>query len=186
MTWRRIVAIAVLSSIGGPIVLCALGGLVGSFLDGHVALEADEIVPVPPDALFDLLDDRAGLDRWWTQAMADAGTPGSLEIRAQPGPDAGVGAKIDFLAGGTATETWTILELDPPVRARYDVDFKLLHVDRTITLAPVEGGTRVHWSETAEIENPWMKLMNVGGHQDILDNFHKAIRALGKAAQPPK
>ncbi|MBA2322135.1 MAG: SRPBCC family protein [Deltaproteobacteria bacterium] len=175
-------------SFGVPLLLCAGTGLFGLALEGDIDLVAEEVVAAPPEAVFALLDDAEGIARWWGLAMAEAGPAGAppMTIAAQEGaPSEGVGAKVDFVAGGRTAETWTLLALEPPTRAVYDVDFKIMRVERTLTLTSEAGGTRIRWNETGHIGNPWLRLMSIGGHEEVVANFHEAMQALGRAASQP-
>lgn len=184
-TWRKWLAIGLGVTLGVPALLCAGTGLAGLAVDGDVNLEAEEHLDVPPERLYDLLDDADGIARWWGRMMEKSAPEGApaMTIAAQPGaPAAGVGAKVDFVAAGMTAETWTILALEAPGKVVYDIDFKIMRVERTITLMPETGGTRVRWTEKGTIGNPWIRLMSMGGHEDVVANFHLAIQAMGEAA----
>lgn len=184
---RKSLKFAFGSAIGLSVLCCGGTGLVGVFLPGEVALSAEEVVAAPPDRLFDPLDDAEGIARWWAVALADQGEAG-MAVAAVPGsPVAGVGTQVAFTAGGVEMERWTILELVPPKKAVYEVDFKLMKVTRTITLVPEGLGTRLTWSERGTIGNPWMRFLSLGGgHEDVIQRFHRAMAALGKAGAEPQ
>lgn len=174
--------------VGLPLLLCGVTGLAGLAVDGHVELEATEVLDAPIDSLFSLLDDHEGITEWWAvagEAMAEeTGADMPMQVELVPGsPASGVGCKVDFVVDGAVAETWEILELDPPNRAVIAVDFKVFLVTRTVELTPVEEGVQVRWSEVADISNPWMRLMSAAmGTDDVEDNFRGAMHAMNKAA----
>lgn len=186
--WKRRLAIGVGVLVGAPLLICAVTGVAGLLLDGTLTLEAVEVLPAPPEAVYDHLDDAEDLAAWWGAAMEDyaaanGGAPLLQVVHVEGTPPAGVGCRVDFVANGVTAETWEILALDPNREVRYDIDFKVIRVERTLRLEPDGAGTRMTWTETGTIGNPWMRLMTrASGTEGAEANFRDAMRALGKVA----
>ncbi len=178
--WARVTLAA---AVGLSVALCAGTGAVGLALPAELSLRAEAEVHKPPPEVFDRLDDVDGVRAWWTDAMAAFGDGPAMEIVHLDGsPTAGPGTRIAFRAGDFTAETWEIVDLDPPRRAEYTVDFAgMMTVRRTLELAPDgAGGTRVVWSETASLPNPWLRLLAVasGGSEGAEANFRAAMASL--------
>ena len=189
MDTQHVVLVACGTLVVLPVVLCGGTGLYGTTLDSHVDLSQTYEASASAEDLFDLMDDMSGLERWWTVAMEqyakdnDAEMP-PVDIQRHQGSPDGVGLAFDFVLGGTVTETWVVRDLHSPKRAVYDVDFKIFQVVRTIELTPLETGTHISWRETADIANPWLRLITLMmGPDEAEANFLGAMKGMDNAAQ---
>lgn len=181
--WKK--ALIVASVVVGALFLVLFGG--GALMDPKIALDVEKRLSSPPDVLFRLLDNQPGLDAWWTMGQSDA-PPGSprMLVKKKSGPDQGQGLAVRFVDDeDNVMETWVIKSSDPPKTIVYEVDFAgAMTVERTLTLVPDGGGTRVTWAEKGHIERPAMRWMKVLMPQEtILDNFDLALAALDRAAK---
>ena len=178
--------VAVGAIVGAPAILFGSIGAVGLAIDDGLSVAVDERIDAPVGAVYAHLDSAQGIARWWDRAMnapADPTQPKAVAVVARPGPTAGPGTVIDFVAGGKATETWTVLEVEPDARVVYEVDFKVMRLQRTLTLSADGEGTRVQWSEEGTVDNPWWRAVTAAWGTDWAEsNFRAAIAILDAAA----
>lgn len=175
--------------VGLPVVLCAGLGAFGATRPQQVELEVVETLAAPPNAVRGLLDDVDGLQRWWGTAMAayaetQGGGPTMTVVHVEGTPRAGPGTRVRFEAGGMTAEAWEILRVTDDTVV-YDVDFQMFRVERTLTLEPDGGSTRVTWHEVGFLGNPWLRGLAAlsGGDEGAKANFRMALDALEEAAR---
>ena len=174
--------------VTGALGLVMFGG--GALLDGSIAIQTEQRLEAPPVVLFTFLDNTAGLDAWWS--VGQEGQPDDvprMQVKRKSGPESGAGLEVIFVAAGegegTVMETWRIKSVTAPSTIVYDVDFAgALTVERTLTLTPDGGGTRVTWAEKGTIDRPAMRWMKVFmPPEQVRDNFDRALAALDRAAK---
>lgn len=186
---RRALALAIGAMIAVPTLICGGTGMVGLVLPAEIALSTTMRLDAPPERVFTHLHDFEGIDAWWTTAMQRHAEQSGAEVAMQVvhvagSPSAGPGCTIDFIAGGMTAETWTILEVEPGRQVIYDVDFKMMRVERTLALAADGDGSVLTWAETGRISNPWMRVMAAAmGEDGAIENFRDAAEALDQVAQ---
>lgn len=158
----------------------ALTALIGALLPrSHVAASAI-VVPQPPDTVWQLMRDVAGLPGWWpdmreTKRVADSA---GREVWQQT-------MKQGFVMRGIITESV------PPARFVSVIDTSAggsFGGSWTYEIAPVAGGSRVRVTERGWIANPIFRFMSrfIFGYYGSLDSY---LTALGKklgASGPPE
>lgn len=124
--------------------------------------------------------------RWMTGGARGLPTAvpsvGMVLISVAVARSTGPGLEIGFAANGHVFETWKVKSVGSQSKVVYDVDFKIFAVERTLTIEPADGGTRVVWRETGEINNPLFRYMTLAGSEDPVHNFDEALAALGRVA----
>jgi uncharacterized protein YndB with AHSA1/START domain len=157
--------------IAAVALILVLGGLA---IDPTIAIGTEKTLESSPAELWKQLDNPAGLERWW-----------SMSVRKIAGPDSGPGLVVEFVADDRVIETWTLKSADAPNEIVYDVAFTgMMTVERTLTLTPADGGTKVTWRETGSIDNPlarWGKVVMTP--DSVIANFDRALMKLDEAAK---
>lgn len=161
----------------------------GAMIDPHVELETSATLKAPPAAVYALIGSPEGVKGWWLGSDKDIGMPEdsppmTVDVTAE---QAGPGGEVVFGVDGTTAETWTLVEVVPPNKAVWDVDFAgMFTVHRTLTVSDAEGGgTQVKWHETAELDGVLMRWMRVlMAPEDVIANFDNALQLLGRRAAP--
>lgn len=168
--------------IGGMITTAILFVLSGYLLPAEMALDLEQTVDAPPEAVFALFTTYDGVDRWWRQAALDMGD--DLQMTHVGGPKKGVGMQLGFGATGEQVfERWTYTSVEPPLRVEVDVDFQIFVSHRVLELTPEGTGTKVRWRETAQVDSPiwrWMLKLNT---EPAIENRHTLLISAGTAAQ---
>ena len=186
-SYKKWALVTIAIVVGLLAVSCAGLGAVGLALDGDIDLAITVETSSSPEALFPLVDDVEGITRWWEVVLLEHAQEGTADMQVGPvagAPTQGVGAQVDFLAGETAFETWTILAIDDPHSVQYDVDFKMMRVTRTLSFTPRDGGASVTWHETGHLANPWLRVMaRTMSDESVKENFRIAIEGLDSAAR---
>lgn len=176
----RIVAIGV-AAVMTMLLLLYLGGYL---IDGAVDLSTEIHVDAPPETVYRYLATQEGVLAWWADVDEhyDGDAPG-MEVVAADGPATGPGATVRFEAGGAVAEEWEILEAEPPRRVVWNVDFQVMEVERSFTLSPRDGGTRVVWSERGQVDNPVARYMTLFmSDEEVVGNFDTALEGLARVA----
>jgi len=185
---RGLKKVAVVIGVIG--VLAGLFTLSGYLLPRDVKLETSMDIDASAERVFWYFDTQAGIQAWWTavgEAQPQADMP-PMQVRALPGPKAGVGAQIDFAMGEEVTEHWVVLESTAPTTVVYEVDYLAFAVRRSILIESVDADTsRVRWIETTDLSNPLMRWMfYVEGGESIVSNFRGALAGVKRLAESPK
>ncbi|MEC7523593.1 MAG: SRPBCC family protein [Myxococcota bacterium] len=167
----------------GLALLVAVGLYAGGYLiDGDVAVGTEARLDAPPETVFPYLATRDGVVAWWERFGETAPEAQGMRVVAVDGPNDAPGAQVRFEMDGTVTEEWTLLEVEPPGRAVWRVDFQIMEVERTFTLV-AEGAqaTRVSWRETGHIDNPLARYMKLAmGTDEVEANFDLALEGLDR------
>ena len=167
----------------GLVVLVVLGGYA---LDSHVELSTTGTLKAKPAAVFEQVNSYDGEVEWWTEAMKayEGEDMPAMTIVHAGGPEQGTGMLINFMMGEQVGEEWTFLASEPG-KIVIEVDFQMFVVERTLTFEPEGEGTKITWSETADIQNPVMRYFTVIMPPDeVIKNFDMAIVALDKVTAP--
>jgi uncharacterized protein YndB with AHSA1/START domain len=155
-------------------------------LPSEIELETSRELAATPATLYPSLVSQEGIRSWWhlTEAEAEAHGMPPMDVEAVAGPSEGPGTKVRFVAGGFTLEDWTILETVPGERVRYEIDFQVFIVERTLTLEPVgDASTKMTWHERGTIQNPLMRWMTMfGGKDQAIENFQGAMGLLEQRA----
>jgi uncharacterized protein YndB with AHSA1/START domain len=158
----------------GLIVALVLGGFA---IDSEVKIETEATLGATPETVFEVLSSYEGQRKWWDEAMKehlDESMP-EMEVRHAGGPAAGKGLEVSFVAGDQVMPSKLVVE----------VDFQIFVVERTLLLEPAGSGTKVTWSDTAEITNPLMRYMTVlMPPEEVVKNFDGALAALDRVTSP--
>jgi uncharacterized protein YndB with AHSA1/START domain len=179
MNWKKllialgVVAIALLSVLFGG----------GMMLDGNVHLQTEATLDAPPEMVFALVADPAGVIEWWTGADKEPGSEAMAGMTIEQGPaDPTVpGATVFFKMGDTLSEEWTLVSANSPTEVVWDVDFQMFLVRRTLTFeAQPEGKTKMTWSDVGNFESPLARWFTLMPTDSVLENFQGAMRLLNK------
>ena len=118
--------------------------LAGVFMPGRFEVQREIEIRTSPAELFPLLDDLSAWDRW---------TPwGEIDSRLE-GPTTGSGAIRTWDDPQMGRGSLTITASSPPALLRYRVEVEggALRFEGLFEIAPVAGGTRVRWTESADL-----------------------------------
>jgi hypothetical protein len=173
----------------GGLVLLGLGGLAvlgGYVIPGEVQLETEAHLAAPPEAIFEVLNGYEGQILWWTEAMkayAGEGMP-PMNVVHRGGPAAGKGMQLNFLYDEELAEEWEVLESEAPTSITYEVDFQMFVTERTLVLEADGTGTKIIWTEVANLDPGMMRYMTLMPQDEVIGNFDRALVALGKVTAP--
>jgi len=182
MNWKKIFTALAIGAV--TLLLVFVGG--GMLLDPEFELETESTLDAPPEALYVLIADPAGVIRWWQGAGQEMGIEAMADmvvIRGE-GPATGPGATVLFEIGGKVAEEWTLISANPRTEAVWDVDFQVFVTRRTVQLQALpDGKTRVRWHEIATFENPLTRWFTLLPSDAVIENFQGALRLLEKRAR---
>lgn len=174
---RTLASVAVF--IGGGVValMAGLYGL-GALIDPVVILATERDLAAEPEHLAALIGSPEGVVEWWNHAGDMHGENRISErilLRAE-------GNTVSFVAGEQIFETWTLVESDAS-HAVWDIDFKSMVTQRTLSLAKSEVGTLFSWHEEGRVDNPVLRWTTLLPQQNVMSNFHSAMQIAESAAQ---
>jgi hypothetical protein len=167
----------------GLVVLVVLGGYA---LDSQVELSTTGTLKAKPAVIYEQVNTYDGEVEWWTEAMKayEGEDMPPMTVVHAGGPKEGEGMLINFMMGDQLGEEWTFLASEPG-KIVIEVDFQIFVVERTLTFEPDGEGTKLTWSETAEISNPLMRYFTViMPPEEVIKNFDMAIVALDQVTAP--
>ncbi len=174
----------ILRIVGGAVGAVAAAYLGGYVLPRHFRASTEVMIPAPLDQVFRLFESQDGILAWWSAVAKQVDGGPKMQIEALEGPTSGVGTRVDFIVNGVTGETWEIVESDPGRRIMYAIDFKSLVATRVLTFESVPGGTRVVWTETAEIASPLWRYLNLFlGKAAVIEKFDVALRGAKTAVE---
>ncbi|MEZ4322187.1 MAG: SRPBCC family protein [Myxococcota bacterium] len=156
---------------GGLIALFVLFVLSGFLLPRELQLSTQREVSLGPDAVFAKVSSPAGVQAWWAPIADKAVQDGYPRMDVVP-LDA---QQVAFEAGGYRMETWTLKQAEP-TEVVWDVDFGMLVVERTLVIEPSGAGSKLTWTETADVGNPLLRWM--ARVSDPTPNFQDAMAGL--------
>jgi hypothetical protein len=173
-------------------VLAALLGaalLAGLFMPSRVDIAASVLVTAPPRSIYPLIADfKRGWPRW---NAFDDGDPDI--VYAYPGPDSGPGAIQRWHSRRMGDGEMRLTRADTAA----GVDFTLamgqggkgFRLDGSLALAPEGAGTRVTWTDRADLgKNPAKRLMGPLMSRMMRQSMEKSlagIKRLAEAAPAP-
>ncbi|MFO8175405.1 MAG: SRPBCC family protein [Longimicrobiales bacterium] len=117
--------------------------LVGLFLPGTWETEVEAVVPAPPSRTFPFLSDPGAWSQWSPMPEAGATTFGAPRGE-------GAGLRWDDPRYGRGELRILATRTDEMVEYRVEVEGGALRIHGTMTLDPVEGGTRIRWKESGD------------------------------------
>lgn len=153
---------------------------VGFLLSGEWQATRSTVVNASPAEVFDQLDSVEGWSRW---------SPMPFVGGEVSGPQRGAGARLAWDDPQWGQGVWTLTEAEAPSRIGYRVEVEegaMLTLGR-LELAPVEGGTRVEWTEQGDFGwNPLLAFMALGMDRMQGEEMEKSLaelaRVVGEAA----
>lgn len=152
---------------------------VGFLLSGEWQASRSAVVAAPPEQLFDHLDSVEGWSRWSPMPFVEGDVSG---------PPTGEGARLAWDDPQWGQGVWTLTESDRPTSMAYRVEVEdgaMVTLGR-VELTPVDGGTRVTWTETGDFGwNPLLSFMALGMDRMQGDEMEKSLAALQELVAPP-
>lgn len=183
---------AKLGKIAAYVLAAVLGGalLFGSFMPSKVELTSTTLVQAPPQAIYPLIADfKSGWTKW------NAFDDGDPDIAyAYSGPALGQGAEQHWHSKRMGDGTMTLVRAD----TAKGIDFTMamgdggkgFRLDGFIAMAPEGNGTRVTWTDKADLgKNPAKRLMGPlmsKMMRQSLDKSLAGIKSLAEAAPAPR
>jgi len=136
---------------GALLLILFLG--IGFLLPGRWAIEREHTIAATPAEIVPYLDSPTGWEAWvpWPEAGA-----------ALSGPERGEGATRSWDDAEWGDGVFTIVRVEGDRRVEYEVTVEegTMRTRGSLTLTPVQGGTRVVWEETGDFgRNPLMGWM---------------------------
>ena len=130
MNWKKL--LSALGVVAIALLLVLFGG--GMMLDGNVHLQTEATLDAPPEMVFALVADPAGVIEWWTGADKEPGSEAMAGMTIEQGPadPTAPGATVFFKMGDTLSEEWTLVSVNSPTEVVWDVDFQMFLVLQTI------------------------------------------------------
>ncbi len=131
----------------------ALFAIVAAFLSPRSHIERSIVVNAQPSAIFQQINGFKNINKWSPWMEKDPNTTTSFE-----GPEAGVGAKMNWQSKELGNGSQWIIESDENKHLKTGMQF--VDFDGTYTsdinLEPVEGGTKVTWTYDGDVSGSGM------------------------------
>ena len=166
------------------LVVVLFGG--GMLLDGDVEIETEATLDASQEVVYSLLQDPAGVLQWWAGASDEFGQEAmeGMTSKQGEGPATGPGATVLFEMGEKVAEEWTLVSVDAPNEAVWDVDFQMFVVRRTLRLEGLsDGKTKVVWRDAGTFESPLSRWFTLMPKETVIQNFQNALKLLDRQAQ---
>jgi hypothetical protein len=130
------------------VAIVALIAIIGAFLSPKSHLERSIVVNAQPAVIFEQINSFKNFNRWSPWMEKDPNTKTTFE-----GPDAGVGAKMNWESEEVGNGSQWIIESVEGKHLRTGMQFSDMDGTYTsdINLEPVEGGTKVTWTYDGDV-----------------------------------
>ncbi len=153
--------------------------LAGILLPGRFEVRRTAEIAAPPELVFPLLNDLSAWDRW---------TPwGEIDSRLE-GPATGMGARRVWDDPQMGEGSLTIVASSPPASLRYlvEVEGGAIRFEGNFEVAPTAGGSRVTWTETADLGwNPLLGWTAGNMEESQGEQLEKSLERLREQAERP-
>ena len=184
MGWKKKIAVGSGATVLAAVVFVVGGGLL---IEPNFDISTETELKASPEAAFRLVSSPAGVQAWWKdfhEELPEGQSSPPMEMPILEGPTEGPGSRIAFEADGHRWEEWKLLELSPPGKVVWEVDFQIMVTNRTLELVDNgQGGTKMSWSDRGKIQNPIFRWMTVlMPPDDVVANFQHAMKLLDKRA----
>ena len=167
----------------GLLSLLGILAVIGFFMPDHYSVSRSLVIEAPPGRIFDYLEDLREWRHW------DAWHEMEPEARFEySDPSHGKGAHQRWVGNRIGSGELTITGIVENERLVYDLyfaDFGSRSVGK-LELEPVEGGTRVTWSDSGGLgRNPYMRLLGRFFDSWIGADFERGLQRLKELAEAP-
>ncbi|MCO4743983.1 MAG: hypothetical protein KC912_04290 [Proteobacteria bacterium] len=171
---------SVVFAIGGGVAgVMALCYGTGFLIDPTMELTTTRDLDANSDDLSALIGSADGVVEWW-QAAGELHGENRISERIQvraTDPE-----HVEFLAGDQVFETWALVSATE-TSATWDIEFPKMTTRRTLSVEPLDAGTRMVWEEVADVQSPVLRWTTMLPMENVSANFQGAMLVAEAAAQ---